>query len=50
MYKRQGLRRAAAEDPALRAGVNIVAGKLTLRPVAEQFGLEYTPVEKALAA
>jgi len=43
-----GLKRAAAADPAIRAGVNIVAGQLTLRPVAEQFGLPYTPVEAAL--
>jgi len=43
-----GLEHAAAEDVSLRAGVNIFHGHLTLRPVAEQFGLEYTPAEKAL--
>ena len=44
-----GLDRAVAEDSAICAGVNIVQGRLTLKPVAEQFGLEYTPVEIALA-
>jgi len=44
-----GMDRAVAEDSAICAGVNIVQGRLTLKPVAEQFGLEYTPVEIALA-
>ena len=47
---RLGLEKAAAEDPAIRAGINIVRGRLTLPPVAKQFGLECTEVEKALAA
>jgi alanine dehydrogenase len=45
---RLGLKRAVAEDPAIRAGVNMIDGHLTLEPVAEQFGLRYTPVEQAL--
>jgi alanine dehydrogenase len=43
-----GLKRAAAEDSAIRAGVNISGGRLTLHTVAEQFGLEQTTVEAAL--
>jgi len=35
-------------DPALRAGLNIAFGKVVLRPIAEQFGLPWTPVEELL--
>ena len=37
---RKGVDRALAESPALRAGLNIRAGKVTNRAVAETFGLE----------
>jgi len=36
----KGLERAAADDPALRRGVNTHAGRLTCPAVAEAFGLE----------
>jgi alanine dehydrogenase len=36
----KGWRRAIAEDPALKKGVNVCEGKLTCRPVAEAFGLK----------
>jgi alanine dehydrogenase len=36
-----GLLRAAAEDPALAAGVNTFAGEVTCRPVAEAHGLPH---------
>ncbi|MBM4031316.1 MAG: alanine dehydrogenase [Planctomycetes bacterium] len=37
----KGHERAAAENPAIRAGLNLVAGKVTNRAVAETFGLPY---------
>jgi alanine dehydrogenase len=38
-----GWKEACAEDPGLALGLNIVHGKITNRPVAEAFGLPYTP-------
>ena len=38
----KGWRRAIADDPHLRNGLNVHAGKLTCRPVAEALGLPYT--------
>ncbi|UYN94675.1 MAG: alanine dehydrogenase [Enhydrobacter sp.] len=38
----KGWRRAIAEDPHLKNGLNVHAGKLTCRPVAEAQGLPYT--------
>src|SRR5919107_1637421 len=40
---------AAAADPALRAGINTVAGHVTLAPVAEFLGLALVDAETALA-
>jgi alanine dehydrogenase len=40
---RKGLDRAVAENPGLRQGVNIRAGKVTNPAVAETFGLECHP-------
>ena len=45
----KGVRRAIAEDRALALGVNVAAGKVTLRPVAEATGLPYTPLDEALS-
>ncbi len=45
----KGLTQALADDSALRLGVNVAAGAVTCRPVAEALGMEYTPVEQALA-
>lgn len=39
-----GWREACKTDPGLADGVNMVAGKITCRAVAEAFGLEYTPL------
>ncbi|CAA7600578.1 alanine dehydrogenase [Acididesulfobacillus acetoxydans] len=36
----KGLERAAAENSALKKGVNVLGGKVTYRAVAEAFGLE----------
>jgi alanine dehydrogenase len=42
----KGWRRAIAEDPHLRNGLNVHAGLLTCKPVAEAQGLAYTPADK----
>jgi alanine dehydrogenase len=44
----KGLHRALAEDPALALGVNVAAGEVTCRPVAEAVGLPYTPLQTVL--
>jgi alanine dehydrogenase len=43
-----GWRRACAADPALRAGLNVVAGKVTHAGVADAFGLTRASVDDAL--
>lgn len=40
----KGVDRAVRENPALAAGVNVRAGKVTNKAVAETFGLECVPV------
>jgi alanine dehydrogenase len=44
-----GVRAAVAADPALARGVNALDGKITYEAVAEAHGLEFTPLEAALA-
>ncbi len=44
-----GLRGAVDADPALAKGVNVLGGKVTYQAVAAAHGLEYTPLEAALA-
>jgi len=44
----RGFRGAMAEDPHLRAGLNVFAGAVTHEAVAGAHGLEYIPPEKAL--
>jgi alanine dehydrogenase len=46
----RGLAGAVAEDPALARGVNISHGKVTYEAVASAHGLEYVPLEDALAS
>ena len=46
----KGWRQALAEDPHLRAGLNIHAGEVTHPAVAEALGMAYVPAERALAA
>ncbi len=43
-----GPRQALADDPHLRAGLNVHAGRVTYRAVAEATGLPFTPAERAL--
>jgi alanine dehydrogenase len=45
-----GLVGAAALDPALARGVNVLNGKVTHPAVAEAFGLEFTPLADAMSA
>lgn len=45
----KGLRRAVADNPALALGVNVYDGAVTYRAVAEAHGLEYVPLDEALA-
>ena len=45
-----GVNEAIARDPGLRPGVNVAAGKVTHRGVAEGVGREYVSVEEALGA
>jgi alanine dehydrogenase len=44
----RGLAGAVARDPGLARGLNVVAGRVTYRAVAEAHGLEYTPLEHVL--
>jgi alanine dehydrogenase len=44
-----GLRQAVAADPELAKGVNVLGGKITYEAVAEAHGLDYTPLDDALA-
>jgi len=41
---------AVRENPELARGVNTIAGKLTYEAVAEAHGMDYTPLDDALAA
>ena len=38
-----GYKKAAAMDPGLAAGVNMAAGQITSKPVADAFGLKFDP-------
>jgi alanine dehydrogenase len=46
----KGVHEAVATNPGLTPGVNIAAGHVTYRPVAEATSLPYVPLEEALAA
>jgi alanine dehydrogenase len=45
----KGWKQALKDDPALVKGLNVVAGKVTYRGVAEAFGMEYHEAGKFLA-
>jgi alanine dehydrogenase len=45
-----GVVAAIRRDPALARGVNVVGGRITYEAVAQAHGLEYTPLDDALAA
>jgi alanine dehydrogenase len=44
-----GVAAAIARDPGLRSGVNVAGGRVTHPAVAQAVGMEFTPVEEALA-
>ena len=44
----KGWRQALKDDPHLRNGLNVHAGKITCEPVAEAHGLVFTPADVAL--
>jgi len=44
-----GWKEACRRDPALRMGLNLVEGRVCFPDIAEQFGLDYTPVDELLA-
>jgi alanine dehydrogenase len=44
----KGWKKAAKENAALAKGVNVAAGEITYKGVAEAFGMAYSPVEKVL--
>ena len=41
---------AITGNPELARGVNVMGGKVTYEAVAEAHGMEYTPLDDALAA
>lgn len=45
----KGIKKAAADDPALAKGINTINGKCTYEAVADEFNLKYTPLEKVLS-
>ena len=45
-----GVHKAIVENPGLRLGVNVAAGEVTYRPVAEAVGMQCVDVDTALAA
>lgn len=45
----KGFPKAMIDNPALRAGLNIVGGKVTFPEVAETFGLECTPADTVMS-
>ncbi|HTP46629.1 MAG TPA: alanine dehydrogenase [Casimicrobiaceae bacterium] len=44
----KGWKRALGEDPHLKNGLNVAAGKVTCKPVAEALGYKYAPPESAM--
>jgi alanine dehydrogenase len=41
----KGWKQACEDNPAIRSGLNVAEGQLTIEPVADQFGLDYTAFE-----
>ncbi len=44
----KGWKKALKEDPSLAKGANMVDGKVTLKAVADEFNLPYTPIEELI--
>ncbi len=45
----RGFEEAVKDDPALRPGVNVYRGNLTIESVAQAHGLSYTPLSEVMA-
>jgi len=45
----KGWKKAVADDAALAKGVNVLDGKIVYKSVADAHGLDYTPLEQAMA-
>ncbi|HST42328.1 MAG TPA: alanine dehydrogenase [Conexibacter sp.] len=45
-----GVVRAVQDNPGLKRGVNVVAGKVTYAPVADAVGVPFVPVDEALGS
>jgi alanine dehydrogenase len=45
----KGWKNAMKQNPEIRRGANVVKGHVTYRGVAEEFGLEFVPIEKLLS-
>ena len=43
-----GWKKACTESPLLKTGLNVCYGKLTCKPVADSFNMDYTPPEEVL--
>jgi alanine dehydrogenase len=46
----KGWRQVARENAGIKAGINIVAGKITYQGVAEAVGMDYVPVDQILGS
>jgi alanine dehydrogenase len=44
----KGWQRALRENAEIRAGANVVQGKIVYRAVADALGLQFTPLDEAL--
>jgi alanine dehydrogenase len=44
----RGWKRAMKENREIKAGANVVKGKVTYKAVADVFGLDYVPIDRLL--
>ena len=44
----KGWKKAMQQNPEIKAGANVVEGRVTYQGVAQAFGLEYVPIDKLL--
>jgi alanine dehydrogenase len=44
----KGWKKAMQKNPEIKAGANVVEGKVTYQGVAKAFGFEYEPINKLL--
>ena len=45
----KGAKQAMLDDAHLMAGLNVLGGKITYKPVADVLGYDYVPAEDAIA-